>query len=238
MDLYEQEQNYFRNMVKLIKDSGANLAICQWGRLLSSWLDGLTRRLRRRGQFAALPERNPRRALGRRARNGGAGARDGREDRASLRGIIAGQAGLCRVRPGRAGRDDEGVAAGGGGVQEQQDGDGVDPRRERHDGAGGEAIAVGRDLRDSQSDQGQQNRVWRRLGGAGVLHCDRGVRGDGGRDGAVRVPSVLRCAGRHCGRSRGEQRTALHGDCVLPEEVSEGAGKAVAGRGLHGKWEQ
>ena len=34
MDLYEQEQNYFRNMVKLIKDSGANLAICQWGRLL------------------------------------------------------------------------------------------------------------------------------------------------------------------------------------------------------------
>ena len=31
MDLYEQEQNYFRNMVKLIKDSGANLAICQWG---------------------------------------------------------------------------------------------------------------------------------------------------------------------------------------------------------------
>ena len=34
MDLYEQEQNYFHNMVKLIKDSGANLAICQWGRLL------------------------------------------------------------------------------------------------------------------------------------------------------------------------------------------------------------
>ena len=31
MDLYEQEQAYFRNMVKLIKDTGANLACCQWG---------------------------------------------------------------------------------------------------------------------------------------------------------------------------------------------------------------
>lgn len=29
--LAEQEQNYFRDMVKKIKDSGANLAICQWG---------------------------------------------------------------------------------------------------------------------------------------------------------------------------------------------------------------
>jgi chaperonin GroEL (HSP60 family) len=29
--LYEQEQNYFREMVKQCKDSGANLVICQWG---------------------------------------------------------------------------------------------------------------------------------------------------------------------------------------------------------------
>ena len=32
MDLSEQEQAYFRNMVKMIKDTGANLAFCQWGR--------------------------------------------------------------------------------------------------------------------------------------------------------------------------------------------------------------
>lgn len=198
----------------------------------------LTRRLRRRGQLAALPERNPRGALGRRAGNGGARHRDGREDRASLRGAIAGETRLCRVCSGRAGGHDEGIAAGRGGVQEQQDGDGVDPRWQRHDGAGSEAIAVGRDLRDAQPHQGQQNRVWRRLGGAGVRYCDRGVRGDGGRDGAVRVPRVLRCVGRHSRRARGEQRTALDGDRVLSEEVSEGAGKALDGRGLHGEWEQ
>ena len=29
--LYEQEQNYFKNMVKSVKDAGANLVICQWG---------------------------------------------------------------------------------------------------------------------------------------------------------------------------------------------------------------
>jgi len=29
--LFEQEQAYFKDMVKKIKDSGANLAICQWG---------------------------------------------------------------------------------------------------------------------------------------------------------------------------------------------------------------
>lgn len=29
--LHEQEQEYFTNMVKLVKDSGANLVICQWG---------------------------------------------------------------------------------------------------------------------------------------------------------------------------------------------------------------
>ena len=29
--LYEVEQNYFKNMVKKIKDSGCNLVICQWG---------------------------------------------------------------------------------------------------------------------------------------------------------------------------------------------------------------
>lgn len=29
--LYEQEQEYFRDMVKKVKDSGANLVICQWG---------------------------------------------------------------------------------------------------------------------------------------------------------------------------------------------------------------
>ena len=29
--LYEQEQNYFRDMVKSVKESGANLVICQWG---------------------------------------------------------------------------------------------------------------------------------------------------------------------------------------------------------------
>jgi T-complex protein 1 subunit epsilon len=29
--LYEQEQEYFRDMVKRVKDSGANLVICQWG---------------------------------------------------------------------------------------------------------------------------------------------------------------------------------------------------------------
>eukprot|EP00531_Pseudo-nitzschia_arenysensis_P001307 CAMPEP_0116133212 /NCGR_PEP_ID=MMETSP0329-20121206/9983_1 /TAXON_ID=697910 /ORGANISM="Pseudo-nitzschia arenysensis, Strain B593" /LENGTH=553 /DNA_ID=CAMNT_0003627823 /DNA_START=111 /DNA_END=1772 /DNA_ORIENTATION=- len=30
-ELYEQEQQYFREMIKKIKDSGANLVICQWG---------------------------------------------------------------------------------------------------------------------------------------------------------------------------------------------------------------
>ena len=29
--LYEQEQEYFRDMVQKVKDSGANLVICQWG---------------------------------------------------------------------------------------------------------------------------------------------------------------------------------------------------------------
>ena len=29
--LYEHEQNYFKEMVKSVKDSGANLVICQWG---------------------------------------------------------------------------------------------------------------------------------------------------------------------------------------------------------------
>ena len=29
--LYEEEQSYFKNMVKAVKDSGANLVICQWG---------------------------------------------------------------------------------------------------------------------------------------------------------------------------------------------------------------
>lgn len=29
--LYDQEQEYFRDMVKKVKDSGANLVICQWG---------------------------------------------------------------------------------------------------------------------------------------------------------------------------------------------------------------
>lgn len=31
MDMYEKEQAYFRDMVQRIKDTGANLAICQWG---------------------------------------------------------------------------------------------------------------------------------------------------------------------------------------------------------------
>jgi T-complex protein 1 subunit epsilon len=30
-ELHEQEQEYFRNQVKLCKDAGANLVICQWG---------------------------------------------------------------------------------------------------------------------------------------------------------------------------------------------------------------
>jgi len=30
-ELYEQEQEYFRDMIKKIKNSGANLVICQWG---------------------------------------------------------------------------------------------------------------------------------------------------------------------------------------------------------------
>ena len=29
--LYETEQNYFKNMIKNVKDSGANFVICQWG---------------------------------------------------------------------------------------------------------------------------------------------------------------------------------------------------------------
>jgi len=29
--LYDREQQYFRDQIRLIKDSGANLAICQWG---------------------------------------------------------------------------------------------------------------------------------------------------------------------------------------------------------------
>ena len=35
MDMYEKEQAYFRDMVQRIKDTGANLAICQWG--LNLW---------------------------------------------------------------------------------------------------------------------------------------------------------------------------------------------------------
>jgi T-complex protein 1 subunit epsilon len=30
-ELYKQEQDYFKDMIKKIKDSGANLVICQWG---------------------------------------------------------------------------------------------------------------------------------------------------------------------------------------------------------------
>ena len=30
-ELFAQEQEYFRDMVKKVKDSGANLVICQWG---------------------------------------------------------------------------------------------------------------------------------------------------------------------------------------------------------------
>ena len=29
--LQEQEQKYFHDMIKMVKDSGANLVICQWG---------------------------------------------------------------------------------------------------------------------------------------------------------------------------------------------------------------
>lgn len=29
--LYKQEQQYFVDMVKMVKDSGANIALCQWG---------------------------------------------------------------------------------------------------------------------------------------------------------------------------------------------------------------
>jgi len=29
--MHEYEQNYFKNMVKMVKDSGANIAMCQWG---------------------------------------------------------------------------------------------------------------------------------------------------------------------------------------------------------------
>lgn len=29
--MHEYEQNYFKNMVKKVKDSGANIAMCQWG---------------------------------------------------------------------------------------------------------------------------------------------------------------------------------------------------------------
>ena len=29
--MHEMEQNYFKEMVKKIKDSGANIAMCQWG---------------------------------------------------------------------------------------------------------------------------------------------------------------------------------------------------------------
>merc|ERR1712008_581772 len=29
--LYKQEQDYFKEMVQQVKDSGANLVICQWG---------------------------------------------------------------------------------------------------------------------------------------------------------------------------------------------------------------
>ena len=29
--LYEKEQNYFKDMVKSVKESGANFVICQWG---------------------------------------------------------------------------------------------------------------------------------------------------------------------------------------------------------------
>mmetsp|Transcript_10824 Transcript_10824/g.10950 ORF Transcript_10824/g.10950 Transcript_10824/m.10950 type:complete len:80 (-) Transcript_10824:702-941(-) len=29
--LYELEQKYFTDMVKMVKDSGANVVLCQWG---------------------------------------------------------------------------------------------------------------------------------------------------------------------------------------------------------------
>lgn len=29
--LYKQEQQYFVDMVQMVKDSGANIALCQWG---------------------------------------------------------------------------------------------------------------------------------------------------------------------------------------------------------------
>lgn len=31
MEMYEKEQNYFRDMVARIKATGANVAFCQWG---------------------------------------------------------------------------------------------------------------------------------------------------------------------------------------------------------------
>lgn len=33
MDMYEKEQNYFRDMVARIKATGATVAFCQWGML-------------------------------------------------------------------------------------------------------------------------------------------------------------------------------------------------------------
>ena len=32
--MYEKEQAYFRDMVQRIKETGANLAICQWGKFV------------------------------------------------------------------------------------------------------------------------------------------------------------------------------------------------------------
>ena len=32
MEMYEKEQNYFRDMVAKIKATGANVAFCQWGK--------------------------------------------------------------------------------------------------------------------------------------------------------------------------------------------------------------
>lgn len=43
MDMYAQEQAYFADMVQRIKATGANLAICQWGRFSPRLLSRLRR---------------------------------------------------------------------------------------------------------------------------------------------------------------------------------------------------
>ena len=80
-------------------------------------------RLRRRGELAAVPERHPRREMGGRSGDGGAGHRHGRAHRPAVRGAVRGQAGLRVVWYAKTGGV-RGSARGAGGNDERRAADG------------------------------------------------------------------------------------------------------------------